>query len=62
MADLNKRGSRCCPINFTLNLVKNLELADSIVLGGLLIAKRAIDNKLKISKKIMHRLIVVNID
>lgn len=55
IVELNQKASRGCPTKFTLHLIKNLELGEELASAGLLLAKRAVDGNLKISKKYLHR-------
>lgn len=55
LPEMNQRASKMCLVRFTLNLAKVLELTEEVVAAALLLAKRAVDSGLKISKKFLYR-------
>ncbi len=60
--ELNQKPSKGCPIKFTFYLIKNLEIEEELAIAALLIAKRAVDHNLKISKKYLHRFDCCHLD
>lgn len=55
-SEVNRRGWQGCAAKLLSQVAQGLDVPDEVVLGGLLIAKRAVDSNLRTSRRFLHRL------
>lgn len=53
--DFAKGKGKLCLSKFALHIAGNLEMEEAVAISALLIAKRAIDQGLRFTKKTLHR-------